>query len=191
MAQLGIRDKNYRPTQYINPMLISQKKEPAMGYGPYKIFDKNNPEHPDYKADDDDDEDMQLSLPLDYVKNKRNQDMTIASIRPDQVRAILSTGMLIGPRNEVYGRNREGVWTPQGKFDNKIHGNIVPRNLFSHANNPMMIAKRKKSDEQRAYEDFVKDSQEAGFMEEANDSMRGRQGGGLDIMQDLLDIDGV
>ena len=55
----------------------------------------------------------------------------------------------------------------------------------------MMIAKRKKSDEQRAYEDFVKDSQEAGFMEEANDSMRGRQGGGLDIMQDLLDIDGV
>ena len=191
MAQLGIRDKNYRPNQYINPMLISQKKEPAMGYGPYKIFDKNNPEHPDYKADDDDDEDMQLSLPLDYVKNKRNQDMTLASIRPDQVRAILSTGMLIGPRNEVYGRNREGVWTPQGKFDNKIHGNIVPRNLFSQANNPMMIAKRKKSDEQRAYEDFVKDSQEAGFMEEANDSMRGRQGGGLDIMQDLLDIDGV
>ena len=191
MAQLGIRDKNYRPNQYINPMLISQKKEPAMGYGPYKIFDKNNPEHPDYKADDDDDEDMQLSLPLDYVKNKRNQNMTIASIRPDQVRAILSTGMLIGPRNEVYGRNREGVWTPQGKFDNKIHGNIVPRNLFSQANNPMMIAKRKKSDEQRAYEDFLKDSQEGGFMEEANDSMRGRQGGGLDIMQDLLDIDEV
>ena len=82
MAQLGIKDKNYRPNQYINPMLISQKKEPAMGYGPYKIFDKNNPEHPDYKADDDDDEDMQLSLPLDYVKNKRNQDMTIANIRP-------------------------------------------------------------------------------------------------------------
>ena len=191
MAQLGIKDNNYRPNQYINPMLISQKKEPAMGYGPYKIFDKNNPEHPDYKADDDDDEDMQLSLPLDYVKNKRNQDMTIASIRPDQVRAILSTGMLIGPRNEVYGRNREGVWTPQGKFDNKIHGNIVPKNLFSQANSPMMIAKRKKSDEQRAYEDFVKDSQEAGYMEEANDSMRGRQGGGLDIMQDLLDIDGV
>ena len=67
MAQLGIRDKDYRPNQYINPMLISQGKEPAMGYGPYKIFDKNNPEHPDYKADDDDDEDMQLSLPIDYV----------------------------------------------------------------------------------------------------------------------------
>ena len=67
MAQLGIRDKDYRPNQYINPMLISQGKEPAMGYGPYKIFDKNNPEHPDYKADEDDDDDIQLSLPLDYV----------------------------------------------------------------------------------------------------------------------------
>ena len=81
MAQLGIRDKDYRPNQYINPMLISQRKEPAMGYGPYKIFDKNNPEHPDYKADEDDDDDIQLSLPLDYVKNKQNQDMTIANAR--------------------------------------------------------------------------------------------------------------
>ena len=74
MAQLGIRDKDYRPNQYINPMLISQGKEPAMGYGPYKIFDKNNPEHPDYKADDDDDEDMQLSLPIDYVHNRKDHD---------------------------------------------------------------------------------------------------------------------
>jgi len=73
MAQLGIRDKDYRPNQYINPMLISQKKEPAMGYGPYKIFDKNNPEHPDYKQDDDE-EDMQLSLPLDYVHNRKDHD---------------------------------------------------------------------------------------------------------------------
>ena len=81
MAQLGIKDKDYRPNQYINPMLISQRKEPAMGYGPYKIFDKNNPEHPDYKADEDDDDDIQLSLPLDYVKNKQNQDMTIANAR--------------------------------------------------------------------------------------------------------------
>jgi len=73
MAQLGIRDKDYRPNQYINPMLISQKKEPAMGYGPYKLFDKNNPEHPDYKQDDDE-EDMQLSLPLDYVHNRKDHD---------------------------------------------------------------------------------------------------------------------
>ena len=74
MAQLGIRDKDYRPNQYINPMLISQGKEPAMGYGAYKIFDKNNPEHPDYKADEDDDDDIQLSLPIDYVHNRKDHD---------------------------------------------------------------------------------------------------------------------
>ena len=83
MAQLGIKDKDYRPNQYINPMLISQKKEPAMGYGPYKIFDKNNPEHPDYKADDDDDEAMQLSLPIDYVHNRKDHDHTPDFQLPD------------------------------------------------------------------------------------------------------------
>ena len=83
MAKLGIRDKDYRPNQYINPMLISQKKEPAMGYGPYKIFDKNNPEHPDYKADEDDDDDIQLSLPLDYVHNRKDHDHTPDFQLPD------------------------------------------------------------------------------------------------------------
>ena len=83
MATLGIKDKNYRPNQYINPMLISQKKEPAMGYGPYKIFDKNNPEHPDYKADEDDDDDIQLSLPIDYVHNRTDHDHTPDFQLPD------------------------------------------------------------------------------------------------------------
>ena len=83
MAQLGIRDKDYRPNQYIHPMLISQGKEPAMGYGPYKIFDKNNPEHPDYKADEDDDDDIQLSLPLDYVHNRQDHDHTPDFQLPD------------------------------------------------------------------------------------------------------------
>jgi hypothetical protein len=83
MAQLGIRDKDYRPNQYINPMLISQGKEPAMGYGPYKIFDKNNPEHPDYKADEDDDDDIQLSLPIDYAHNRTDHDHTPDFQLPD------------------------------------------------------------------------------------------------------------
>ena len=83
MAQLGIKDKDYRPNQYINPMLISQRKEPAMGYGPYKIFDKNNPEHPDYKADEDDDDDIQLSLPIDYVHNRTDHDHTPDFQLPD------------------------------------------------------------------------------------------------------------
>ena len=83
MAKLGIRDKDYRPNQYVHPMMISQKKEPAMGYGPYKIFDKNNPEHPDYKADEDDDDDIQLSLPIDYVHNRKDHDHTPDFQLPD------------------------------------------------------------------------------------------------------------
>ena len=82
MAQLGIKDKNYRPNQYINPMLISGGREPNPEDRQYRIFDKTNPEHPDYegnKNDDDGPEFEQLSLPL--VKNKRNQDMTIASTK--------------------------------------------------------------------------------------------------------------
>ena len=79
MATLGIKDKNYRPNQYINPMLISGGREPNPEDRHYRIFDKTNPEQPDYqgnKKDDDGPEFEQLSLPL--VKNKRNQNMTIA-----------------------------------------------------------------------------------------------------------------
>ena len=176
MAKLGIRDRNYFPNQYINPMLISGR-EPNREDAPYRIFDKTNPEHPDYEGNKDEEGDVQLELDL--------------ALRPDQVRAVTSSGMFIGPRNEVFGRNSEGVFTPQGKFDNKIHGNIVPKNLFSQANSPMMIAKRKKSDEQRAYEDFVKDSQGMGITESFKDLRRGQDGEGFDILHDLLDLDEV
>ena len=126
MAKLGIKDKNYRPNQYINPMLISQKKEPAMGYGPYKIFDKNNPEHPDYKADDDDDEDMQLSLPLDYVKNKRNQDMTIAGAPNFPGGGFTTTsGAFVDLSGEAYYLI-DGELIPEGGYDPSRHGDLLP-----------------------------------------------------------------
>ena len=175
MAQLGIRDKNYRPNQYINPMLIGMGREPNQEDATYRIFDKSNPEHPDYDNDDDEGGDVQLELDL--------------ALRPDQVRAVTSSGMFIGPRNEVYGRNREGVWTPQGKFDNKIHGNIVPKNLFSQANSPMMIAKRKKkkNDELSIYEEAARRDAFRDMADEPYDPDTGRMGGGFDIMDDLLD----
>ena len=71
MAQLGIRDKNYRPNQYINPMLIGMKREPNMEDARYRIFDKSNPEHPDYDKDDDEG-DVQLELPLAKKKSKHD-----------------------------------------------------------------------------------------------------------------------
>ena len=177
MAQLGIRDKNYRPNQYINPMLIGMGREPNMEDAPYRIFDKSNPEHPDYDKDNDDDEGGDVQLKLDLA------------LRPDQVRAVTSSGMFIGPRNEVYGRNSEGVFTPQGKFDNKIHGNIVPRNLFSQATNPMMIAKRKKkkNDELSIYDEAARRDAFRDMANEPYDPDTGRMGGGFDIMDDLLD----
>ena len=126
MATLGIKDKNYRPNQYINPMLISQKKAPAMGYGPYKIFDKNNPEHPDYKADEDDDEDMQLSLPIDYVKNKRNQDMTIAGAPNFPGGGFTTTsGAFVDLSGEAYYLD-DGELIPEGGYDPAIHGELIP-----------------------------------------------------------------
>ena len=144
MTQLGIKDNNYRPNQYINPMLISQKKEPAMGYGPYKIFDKNNPEHPDYKADDDDDEDMQLSLPLDYVKNTRNQDMTIAGAPNFPGGGFTTTsGAFVDLSGEAYYLD-DGELIPEGGYDPAIHGELIPGGgpdrVDAGMNQGMMIA---------------------------------------------------
>ena len=52
-------------------------------------------------------------------------------------------------------------------------------------NQGMMIAGGK-SDEQRAYEDFVKDSGSQPIDEQLMDMDKGRLGGGLDILNDLL-----
>ncbi len=121
------------------------------------------------------------------------QDLEVASIRPDEVRAVLSSGMFIGPRNQVYGRNSEGVFTPQGKFDNKIHGNIVPKNLFSQANQSMMIAKGKKKKRKglSIYEEAARRDAFRDMANEPYDPDTGRMGGGFDIMNDLLDLDEV
>ena len=55
----------------------------------------------------------------------------------------------------------------------------------------MMIAGGKKSDEQRAYEDFVRDSGSQPIDEQLMDMDKGRMGGGLDILDNLLFTDTV
>ena len=186
MATLGIKDKNYRPNQYINPMLISQKKEPAMGYGPYKIFDKNNPEHPDYKADDDYDEDMQLSLPLDYVKNKRNQDMTIANIRPQDFIPFTPATRDNDGFAMPYLRTpelREEEMRHFLRFIENYRDGMVQRNT------PMMLAKGKKKKKKglSIYEEAARRDAMRDMGKELYDPDTGRLGGGFDIMDDLLD----
>ena len=71
MATLGIRDKNYRPNQYINPMLIGMGREPNQEDATYRTFDKSNPEHPDYEGGNDDEDGPQfeqLRLPIAHKR---------------------------------------------------------------------------------------------------------------------------
>ena len=59
-------------------------------------------------------------------------------------------------------------------------------------NTPMMLAKgKKKRKSQKAYEDFVRDSQGMGIGESFKDLRRGVDGEGLDIMKDVLGLDEV
>ena len=133
MAQLGIRDKNYRPNQYINPMLISGGREPNPEDRMYRIFDKTNPEHPDYEGNKDDDdgpEFEQLSLPL--VKGKKNQDMTIANQAMDDPLSdydITDKGLYMNYMGDMY-MNLDGFLFPMGQgYDEGAHGKLVPKGL--------------------------------------------------------------
>ena len=124
MAQLGIRDKNYRPNQYINPMLIGMGREPNQEDAPYRIFDKSNPEHPDYDKDDDEG-DVQLELPL----AKRNQSMTIAMDEPLADYDVTDKGYFMDYNGDMY-MNLDGMLFPLGLgYDRGTHGELVPKGL--------------------------------------------------------------
>ena len=124
MAQLGIRDKNYRPNQYINPMLIGMGREPNQEDAPYRIFDKSNPEHPDYDKDDDEG-DVQLELPL----AKRNQSMTIAMDDKLSDYDLTDLGYYMDYNGDMY-MNLDGMLFPLGQgYDRGTHGELVPKGL--------------------------------------------------------------
>ena len=55
--------------------------------------------------------------------------------------------------------------------------------------NDLKIAKKKKRNEQRAYEDFVRDSQNMPLDESFKDLRRGQDGEGFDIMREVLGLD--
>jgi len=163
MAQLGIRDKNYRPNQYINPMLIAGR-EPNMEDAPYRIFDKSNPEHPDYDGSTDEDGDVQLELPL----AKKNQNMTIAGVlRPqDFVPFTPAT-------RDNDGFSMPYLRTPELRQEEMKHFLRFIENYrdgMVQRNTPLMLAKGKKKKnreltiyEEAARRDFEKDM---GFSEE-------------------------
>ena len=125
MAQLGIRDKNYRPNQYLNPMLIGMKREPNMEDARYRIFDKSNPEHPDYDKDDDEG-DVQLELPL----AKRNQSMTIANLPDGEVDPSMmyyptENGFFLDGTGKAYMQTGGRLYDA-GEYNIETHGLPVP-----------------------------------------------------------------
>ena len=89
---------------------------------------------------------------------------------------------------EAYILMPDGDFRFDGFYDPKRHGNAFPGLGLVRANDGMKIAKKKRN-EQRAYEDFVRDSQNMPLDESFKDLRRGQDGEGFDILRDLLDLD--
>ena len=115
-----------------------------------------------------------------------NQGMMIAETEADMERPTTG-GYFLDGKGGAFINTPDGL-IYDGEYNPDIHGLPVP---LAKNNNSMLIAGGKKSDEQRAYEDFVKDSGSQPLDEQLMDMDKGRMGGGLDILDDLLFTDTV
>ena len=115
-----------------------------------------------------------------------NQGMMIAETAADMERPTTG-GYFLDSKGGAFINTPDGL-IYDGEYNPDIHGMPVP---LAKGNNSMLIAGGKKSDEQRAYEDFVKDSGSQPLDEQLMDMDKGRMGGGLDILDDLLFTDTV
>ena len=115
-----------------------------------------------------------------------NQGMMIAETAADIERPSTG-GYFLDSKGGAFINTPDGL-IYDGEYNPDIHGMPVP---LAKGNNSMLIAGGKKSDEQRAYEDFVKDSGTQPLDEQLMDMDKGRMGGGLDILDDLLFTDTV
>ena len=115
-----------------------------------------------------------------------NQGMMIAETAADMTRPTTG-GYFLDDKGGAFINTPDGL-IYDGEYNPDIHGLPVP---LAKGNNSMLIAGGKKSDEQRAYEDFVKDSGSQPLDEQLMDMDKGRMGGGLDILDDLLFTDTV
>ena len=115
-----------------------------------------------------------------------NQGMMIAEEAADMERPTTG-GYFLDSKGGAFINTPDGL-IYDGEYNPDIHGLPIP---LAKRNNNMLIAGGKKSDEQRAYEDFVKDSGSQPLDEQLMDMDKGRMGGGLDILDDLLFTDTV
>ena len=115
-----------------------------------------------------------------------NQGMMIAETAADMERPTTG-GYFLDSKGGAFINTPDGL-IYDGEYNPDIHGMPVP---LAKGNNSLLIAGGKKSEEQRAYEDFVKDSGSQPLDEQLMDMDKGRMGGGLDILDDLLFTDTV
>ena len=115
-----------------------------------------------------------------------NQGMMIAETAADMERPTTG-GYFLDSKGGAFINTPDGL-IYDGEYNPDIHGLPIP---LAKGNKSMLIAGGKKSDEQRAYEDFVKDSGSQPLDEQLMDMDKGRMGGGLDILDDLLFTDTV
>ena len=115
-----------------------------------------------------------------------NQGMMIAEEAADMERPTTG-GYFLDSKGGAFINTPDGL-IYDGEYNPDIHGLPIP---LAKGNKSMLIAGGKKSDEQRAYEDFVKDSGTQPLDEQLMDMDKGRMGGGLDILDDLLFTDTV
>jgi len=93
------------------------------------------------------------------------------------------TNVFINDGGEAYIL-KDGNFKFDGMYDPARHGPVFPR---AQANNEMMIAKKKKKKELTFYEEAARRDAFRDMANEPYDPDTGRMGGGLDIMNDLLD----
>ena len=117
--------------------------------------------------------------------------MKIASLadgRPDpsMMNYVTEKGFFLDGRGNAYQQRGNKFGAPT-EYNPDIHGLPVP---LSKAKDGMKIAKgKRKRNEQRAYEDFVRDSQNMPLDESFKDLRRGQDGEGFDIMREVLGLD--
>ena len=102
------------------------------------------------------------------------------------------TNVRVNDGGEAYIVEPNGNWKFDGMYDPARHGPMFPGFVKAGENwqDSMKIAKKKRN-EQRAYEDFVRDSQNMPLDESFKDLRRGVDREGLDIMKDVLGLDEV
>tara|TARA_B100000214_G_C23731400_1_gene518963 strand:- start:76 stop:672 length:597 start_codon:yes stop_codon:yes gene_type:complete len=161
-------------------------REPNMEDAHYRIFDKSNPEHPDYEGNTDEDGDVQLELDLarQMMINQKLANLRPQDFIPFSPATRDSEGFSIPHLRTPAIRDME-----MDHFKRFIKNSGTSTWDLTQRKSPMMIAKgkKKKNKELTIYDEAARRDAFRDMANEYYDPDTGRMGGGFDIMDDLLD----